>query len=161
SAIPNASGVLVDAGGTVGGTAAGAGNVISGNDGDGLRVAGTVATLVVGNFIGTNALGNAALGNVAFGLVLDNSPGNTVGGTTASAANVISGNFGGGIHVFGPGSTGNLIEGNFIGTDVTGGVALGNLGDGILIQDAPNNVVGGVLSLGANVIAANSTSGVR
>jgi hypothetical protein len=39
--------------------------------------------------------------------------------------------------------TGNRVEGNFIGTDVTGNAALGNGTNGVTINNAPNNVIGG------------------
>ena len=74
----------------IGGTAAGAGNVISGNGGGGVRLSGTAtAALVPGNFIGTNAAGTPGLGNVGFGvrIAADN---NTIGGTAAGAGNVIA-----------------------------------------------------------------------
>jgi len=50
---------------TVGGTAAGVRNVISGNRSSGLiiRDAGTASNLVQGNYLGTDAAGAAALGN--------------------------------------------------------------------------------------------------
>jgi trimeric autotransporter adhesin len=64
--LPNqGDGVLIDSGltgNTIGGTAAGAGNVVSGNHGDGIGVL-SAGNLVQGNKIGTNAAGNAALGN--------------------------------------------------------------------------------------------------
>jgi CSLREA domain-containing protein len=41
------------------------------------------------------------------------------------------------------GSSGNIIEGNFIGTDVTGTADLGNSRYGVAIVDAPGNTIGG------------------
>ena len=77
----------------IGGTAPGAGNVISGNGGDGVRIpsAGTTGTLVQGNKIGTNAAGTAGIPNGArrphdTGATSNN----TIGGTTAAAANIIA-----------------------------------------------------------------------
>ena len=49
-----------------------------------------------------------------------------------------------GVGVFILGGSGHTIAGNFIGTDVTGQQSLGNVnGDGVAIQDSPDNVVGG------------------
>jgi CSLREA domain-containing protein len=71
----------------IGGTAAGAGNVISGNGNMGLSIAGNA--LVQGNRIGTNAAGTAGLGSQGIGIEVFGSN-NTIGGTTAGAANIIA-----------------------------------------------------------------------
>ena len=90
-----------------------------------------------------------------------------VGGITESARNFISGNIGSGVALWGDLSTGNTIQGNYIGTDVTGTVALGNAGAGVLIdQGSAMNRIGsegdGVADVNErNVISANSGSGVR
>ena len=75
---------------TIGGTAAGAGNLISGNSKDGVELEAS-NNLVEGNLIGTNAAGTAALGNGLTGVYVG-AASNTIGGTTAAARNVISGN---------------------------------------------------------------------
>src|SRR5260221_2793412 len=80
---------------TIGGTAAGRGNVISGSGGSGLFLnsSQTTGTIVQGNLIGTNAAGTAALANTLDGIVVaSRSHNNTIGGTTAAARNVTSGN---------------------------------------------------------------------
>ena len=67
---------------------------------------------------------------------------NTIGGTTPRARNLISGNSHIGVDIF-EGATGNLVEGNFIGTNAVG-VSLGNGGDGVLIHGSGfNTTVGG------------------
>ena len=77
--------------------------------------------VVVGNFIGTDATGTTALGNDDYGVVIGRSnpaaSNNTIGGTVPSARNVISANSSGGIGIYG---SGNIAEGNFIGTDANG-----------------------------------------
>lgn len=52
-----------------------------------------------------------------------------------------------------------MIQGNRIGTDVTGTAALGNLG-GVSITGAMNNTIGGTAAAAANLIAFNGAEGV-
>jgi hypothetical protein len=98
----------------IGGTGAGAGNLISGNSDAGIAISGT-NNLVQGNRIGTDVTGTQALGNGVFGVYVS-SGSNTIGGTVAGAGNLISGNGQYGILL---GSSGNLLQGNLIGTDIT------------------------------------------
>ena len=172
-AMGNGAGVvLVDNGSgesndTIGGITPDARNLLSGNLGDGIVFAANAAGSghhVEGNFIGVNAAGTAALGNAGTGIALRfATTNNVIGGTTAAARNIISGNMSFGIFISNlarPNQvTGNSIQGNFIGTDLTGTIALGNGGDGIQINDF-NNMVGGSTSGVGNVIAANSGSGI-
>ncbi|MCA1971595.1 MAG: tandem-95 repeat protein [Caenispirillum sp.] len=108
-------------GNVIGGTMAGQGNVISGNQGwTGIGLGPSASgTLIAGNLIGLNAAGSAALANAGNGITVM-SPNNTIGGIVAGARNVISGNLGRGLVLTGAGATGNVVIGNYIGTDVTG-----------------------------------------
>ena len=154
---------------TVGGTVAGARNVISGNNGYGVYILGT-GNKVQGNYIGTEANGTAPLGNNN-GVVIDGVAENTIGGTTATARNVISGNFTFGIRISFPGAADNKVQGNYIGTDVNGtvidsdgipnnGDELGNGLDGVRIQgDADDNTIGGTTAGAGNIISGNGVSG--
>jgi hypothetical protein len=150
---------------TVGGTTAENRNVISGNTGRGVRIddsdGGTPATAnkVLGNYIGTDKAGLAAIPNAREGVFIDNSATNTIGGTTTSAANVISGNSEDGVEIEGPPSTGNKLQGNFIGATKTG-AALPNADEGVTIDDASNNTIGGTVAGAKNVIAHNVGTGV-
>jgi len=149
---------------TIGGTAAGAGNVISGNDQYGVYIyaSGATGNQVLGNYIGTDKNGTAALGNSSNGVYIGNVPSNTIGGTAAGAGNVISGNNQNGVRIEGNGSTGNQVQGNYIGTDVNGTADLGNSYDGISISSgAGNNTIGGTAAGEGNVIAYNSGDGVQ
>jgi CSLREA domain-containing protein len=168
SAIPNRmDGVHIEGvkQNTVGGTSTDNRNVISGNVGRGVRIdasdGGTPATAnkVLGNFIGTDKAGLAAIPNAREGLFIDDSANNTIGGTTTSSANVISGNAEDGVEVEGPPSTGNKIQGNFIGVTKTL-APLGNADEGVTIDDASNNTVGGTVAGAKNVIAHNVGTGV-
>ena len=119
----------------VGGTGAGDGNLISGNNGDGIAVQDSTNTLIQGNLIGTNVTGTSAFANRLDGVLIESaSTGTTVGGTAAGAGNVISGNTGDGVSITGTGSTGNVVAGNFIGTDVAGTAAMANDKDGVEID---------------------------
>jgi len=78
---------------------------------------------------------------------------------------VISGNAGDGVVISADNATnavlGHVVQGNFIGTDVSGAVALGNTGNGVLIkQKASGNIIGGPAGT-ANTIAFNGLAGVR
>ena len=147
----------------VGGTAAGARNVISGNGGDGVLISNfqTAENAVRGNFIGTNASGNAALGNSGAGVEISNADENLIGGTASGARNVISGNGGDGVVIFGSDATGNVVQGNFIGTGVNGTTALGN-DDGVVISSGSESTVGSAIgsTAGGNRIAHNDGDGV-
>ncbi len=146
---------------TIGGTIAGARNLISGNSGEGVMITGMVATgnQIRGNFIGTNFAGAVNLGN-SYGVFISGAPGNTVGGTTAGVRNVISGNSLDGVVINGNSATGNLIQSNFIGTDASGSIDLGNNMAGISIRSASNNTIGGSTAGARNIISGNNSDGI-
>jgi CSLREA domain-containing protein len=155
-AIPNSqTGVILWSQNTIiGGSEAGAGNVISGNGFAGIDLGGgSTGTTIQGNQIGTDATGTMALGN-DLGIFVNFSADNLIGGTTAGAGNVISGNAGGSVTVNGLDASGNILQGNYIGTDVTGTVALGNVGE-LSVLDAPGNTIGGTESGAGNIISGN------
>ena len=135
----------------VGGPNPGDGNLISGN--------GTGVTLdsnctLQGNLIGTDITGTVAIPNddgvYCFG------SGNTIGGTLPGARNVISGNSGIGVYVRFSTSVNNVVQGNLIGTDITGTAAVGNGGNGVVVQDCANNLIGGDTAAARNVISGNA-----
>jgi hypothetical protein len=157
AAVGNAIGVSVSASNTtIGGTAAGAGNVIAGNVSYGLYVQSGSGNLVEGNYFGTDATGTAALGN-SYDIRIDSSN-NTVGGTAAGARNLIAGSFTG-VYVFS--GTGNLIQGNYIGTDVTGTQALGNTFGVLLFTSQSQTIVGGTAPGAGNLISGNTSDGLQ
>ena len=182
----NASGILLRAvcdNNRIGGTTPGARNVISGNQSSAIHMQGTIGNIVEGNYIGTDVTGEIALGNglnqqggCAVCIVGNRNPlgtgggpgsDNRIGGTTAGAGNVIAGFMGGGdAAIFIGGSSAgdvrranaNIIQGNFIGTNKNGTVALPNRGHGVHVQDGDDNLIGGTVPGAANVIA-NSKKG--
>ena len=140
--------------------------MISGNQESGVYIYGSSATnnLLVSNLIGTDLTGTKALGNGDSGVIIaDGASNNTIGGPSAGDANLISGNTYNstkvtGVELYGSGTTGNVVEGNLIGTDVTGKVSLGNAADGLSIfGGASNNTIGGPTDRNGNVISGNGT----
>lgn len=156
-------GILVGGGARtrIGGTSVTDRNVISGTQGSGiwLEGSGTVDSIIEGNFIGTNGAGfSIQLGNRFEGILLGGgTSGNRIGGANPSSRNIISANGlltgGAGIRLRSAGTQGNTIQGNHIGTDLSGSVALGNA-IGVIINQAVENLVAD------NLISGNGTSGI-
>ena len=164
----NGVGVSLSApGNTVGGTIPAARNLISGNN-TGVQVNNVMNNnvllshdnLITGNYIGTDKNGTAALGNSTNGVFVLASY-NQIGGTQPGAGNLISGNLGSGIELQGASAANNLVVGNLIGTNATGDGDLGNTMNGVRINTAPNNTVGGATSAARNVISGNNAGGVN
>ncbi|HST52114.1 MAG TPA: FG-GAP-like repeat-containing protein [Pyrinomonadaceae bacterium] len=145
----------------IGGTNAGEGNLIGGSLDTGVLIVNSSHdNTVQGNLIGTNATGTAAIPNQNNGVgIFDTAQNNTVGGTSTSARNIISGNLGSGVRYHST-VTGNVVEGNFIGTDTGGTAALGNGLDGVTIEGGTNLTVGGTTAADANTVAFNTQAGV-
>ncbi len=135
-----------------------AGNVVSAGVA-GIMIANSDGTIIQGNYVGLNAAGTAALSNSDRGIYLKNSTNTLIGGTDAADRNVISGNLNHGIHI-NSSSNNNTVEGNYIGTDYTGNVAIGNVGSTLCVDASSNNNVIGAPGAG-NVIAAGSDQGIR
>jgi len=147
--------VVNSTGVTLGGTAAGAGNVVSGNTVNGVSLLeNATGNSFLGNWIGLNAGGNAARPNLGAGIYLA-SGSNFVGGASAAARNVISGNGVQGIYINGAAAAGNVIQGNYIGTTPSGTGALGNTNTGIYVLNAPSTVIGGVTAGAGNLISGS------
>ena len=143
---------------TIGGTVSGARNVISGNSGDGLDITGSFV-VIEGNFIGTDVTGTNAVGNNSGVSICGSCMNDKIGGRTAAARNIISGNRNTGLAVSGSSHT---VQGNFIGTDVTGTKAVPNGNGGVdLSAGTPTGIlIGGVTAIPGkppgNVISGNS-----
>jgi hypothetical protein len=152
----------------VGGTTPEARNIISGGRGDGVLIEITPPSTdnpggnkVQGNYIGTDVTGMVDLGNGGDGVTICRASNNTIGGTVPGAGNVISGNNDDGITIVDSSATGNVVQGNLIGTTTGGTSFLGNSDHGVFInQGASNNTIGGTSVGEGNVIAGNSGHGV-
>jgi uncharacterized repeat protein (TIGR01451 family) len=156
---------------TIGGTAAGAGNLISGNS-TGVAFAypaGNPFTpdnnLIQGNLIGTDPTGTVAVGNL-FGMVVQSGQSNIIGGSAAGARNVVSGNYSNGIEL-NEAAEYTTVQGNYVGVDSSGGLPLGNGYSGIdhattgNLANAYNTLIGGEAPQAGNVVSANSGYGMQ
>jgi titin len=151
---------------TIGGTRPGERNLVSGNHLQGIHVegAGSFANRIVGNLVGSTVSGDTALGNgsqvyLGDGIRLEGASFNVIGGATPAERNVVAGNFDDGIDLH-DGSTHNVVEGNYVGIDITGTRPLGNGADGVYLQNASFNLIGSTVSGDANVIGNNGYNGV-
>ena len=152
-------------GNLVGGTAAGAGNVFGNFQFDavgiGVTAGGGDNNVVQGNLMGTDATGTIRLTSGSAGLALTAGNGNTIGGSAPGAGNVIAGATQG--IIINNSGTGWTIQGNKIGTDITGTLPIGNSESGICESAGPgaNGTIGGRNEGEGNVIAFNGTNGVN
>jgi hypothetical protein len=151
-------------GNTVGGTTTTARNVISGSAVQGITIhdPGTVSNTIAGNYIGLNASGTASLPNAWAGVEIYNgAQSNIIGGTTSGARNVISGNGKQGILIHDPGTTGNVVAGNYFGPSAVGTNAIPNVWAGVnFAGGAQSNLLGGAIPGAGNVISGNGLQGV-
>jgi parallel beta-helix repeat protein len=140
---------------SIGGSVAGARNLISAN-GSGITLLGGAQHIVQGNYFGTDVSGRYALGNKGTGILLQGSDDCKIGGV--NAGNLICNSGDDGLVLLGSART--LVQGNFIGTDSTSVWQQGNGGAGIYIQGGSSSKIGGASAGEGNVIRFNSGSGV-
>ncbi len=133
------------------------GNLIAGNGGDGVFIAGS-SNVVQGNFLGTDVTGMTALPNRNGVFVDYTGGGNTIGGTAVGSGNLIAGNRASGVLL--NATPGNVVQGNFLGTDISGTVALGNGANGVFVTGGWDNTVGGTAPGAGNLISGNGADGV-
>jgi len=126
----------------------------------GIFLDGATGVTVEGNFVGTDPFGTVAAPNY-FGINVLSSPGNILGGAAPASRNLISGNANSGVRITSSASQDNVVRGNYIGVDRSGTLALGNGNQGLRVDSAAFNMVGGPLAGEGNVISANAAEGVR
>lgn len=138
------------------------GLVINGiRDAAGIAIEGANNGVLVSNYLGTDPSGTAPRSNHS-AILLRNAHNNTIGGTNGVTpggactgdCNLLSGNLFHGI-VIDAGSTNNRVWGNFVGLNRQGTGTLFNTEDGILIADAPNNLIGGDTPQKRNIVSGN------
>jgi hypothetical protein len=147
----NGNGVVIlgTSNNTIGGS--GQTNRIAGNSGAGVYIIGSSASnnKVIANNIGLNYSGTAPLGNTD-GVAISGGVNNTLGWNIISASSYV------GVEMWG-GASGNILEGNAIGTNWNGKAGLGNA-TGVSIHGASNNTIG--MPGAANTISGNAGDGV-
>ncbi len=125
-------------------------------NGDGIVLNGSAAT---GNTVSHNTIGlgpdGTALPNARHGVWVEQAPNNTI------VSNVIGGNNGSGVTIHGAAATGNVVANNLIGVNPAGDTARPNGGDGVTIDAAPGNTIGGVTAGQGNLISGNAGAGVQ
>ena len=159
----NGNGVLIlSSGNSIGGATLAERNVISGNT-NGVQIGQpALGNAVLGNLIGTDYTGTLDVGNTEAGVLVIGEA-NAIGGSAAGSRNLISGNIQAGVQLAG-GASANTVQGNLIGTDISGANPLAN-GIGVIVganvdSTASTNTIGGFVAGTANVIAFNATIGV-
>ncbi len=144
---------------TIGGLDTSKRNYIAGNNQSGIHLGGALTTnnVLLGNYIGQN-VNNASIVNSVDGVRV-NAPQNTIGGGASGSGNLISGNTQQGIEITALG-TGTIVQGNFIGTDITGTLDRGNSTDGIFVG-AGGVIIGGANAGEGNLISGNNGEGIE
>ena len=151
------------AGVTLGGACTGACNLLSGNVQAGVRMVNSSepGNTVQGNFIGMLATGLSALPNAFPGVLIFFGKDNLIGGDSAEARNIISGNTLSGVRITGPTSVDNIVAGNYIGLS-TVDFMQPNGTNGVEIEgNASNNTIGGGTPEAGNAIQSNQGDGIN
>ncbi len=139
------------------------GLAVNGFSADQIRIEGAESSgnRIEGCILGPRIDGfTAVTGGGGNGVHVVDAPANRIGGSTLSSRNLISGNSAAGIVIESPSSRGNVVSGNFIGTDFTGAASLGNR-TGLVVSNAFETVCGGTNAAEANVISANAGVGIN
>ncbi|MEM9223308.1 MAG: right-handed parallel beta-helix repeat-containing protein, partial [Pseudomonadota bacterium] len=128
---------------------------VCGNSNGGIIVVGAKGARIQGCRIGVTCTGEEH-GNGTSGVYIAQAPGNSIG-----PENTISGNHHYGVLIYGSKSRENHVFGNLIGTDPQGNSAIPNLRTGVLIFNAPDNVIGGIRSDSRKIISGNRRNGIN
>ncbi|MEM1282231.1 MAG: right-handed parallel beta-helix repeat-containing protein, partial [Chlamydiota bacterium] len=132
------------------------GNVISGNDANGISIVNSNTTNILSNRIGTDSSGSSAIGNSLDGVFISGSDNTNVGGNTNGDGNIISGNLQNGVAI--EGGDNNQIIDNNIGLNAAGNADLGNTLNGVSVSNSTNTQIGN--NGNGNVISGNDANGI-
>jgi uncharacterized repeat protein (TIGR01451 family) len=153
--------VFASQGNQIGGSTPGSGNVVAGGSSINISLqGGSHNNIIQGNTVGLNAAGTAVAGLNQAGIYLIASNGNQIGGTTAGARNVVAGHTGTAQVVVSGGSTNNVVQGNYIGTNAAGTAGFAGTTWGVQLTNAVDNTIGGTAPGAGNVISANGPGGI-
>jgi len=142
----------------IGGTNIGARNFVGGNNRNGIYVRETATNaVIVGNYIGIAPDGSTAISNFSQGISAY-APGLVIGGITTNHRNIVSGNRGNGVELY-TGAHNAVVQGNYIGLNAAGTVAVSNHQYGIYIFNADNAIIGGV-GAARNIVSASRLNGI-
>jgi parallel beta-helix repeat protein len=141
------------------------GNLISGNADNGVWIGdpGSTGNRVLGNRIGTAPDGLSVVGQGDHGIVITlGASSNVIGDGTPAGRNLISGNKNDGILIEGAATSGNVVQGNYIGTNATGLTSLPNGVHGVeLANSTHDNLIGGNRLTGqGNLLSGNRNHGI-
>ncbi|MBX7152392.1 choice-of-anchor D domain-containing protein [bacterium] len=161
SALGNDIGINIIGGSShnkIGGNGAGDRNVISSNNSQGISISdiGSDSNYILGNFVGVDPVGTADFGNSLGILIGSGATGNFIGDGQPGGRNIISGSAQEGVLI--NGADGNFVYGNFIGTDITGTVAIQN-NNGVMVQNGNRNIIGDEGPNRGNLISGNNFFG--
>jgi hypothetical protein len=132
-------------------------NVISDNTNIGIYIASADAIQIRGNYIGVLPDGVSPAGNFTGVHVIGIASNITIGGTTAEARNVISGN-NEGVYIDSQGAN-NVVQGNYLGVGADGTSKVANV-DGLVVYTGATDVTIGGITPGARNVFANSKTGI-
>ncbi len=148
---------------TIGDAVSGGMNIISGNDGNGVRIhQDNLSTILSNNRIGTNAEGTAAVPNQGDGVRIEQAASVAFGGG-AGFENLLSGNGGNGIHSVAGSTAGGalVIKSCRVGVDAAGTAAIPNGLDGIrLARNSTGCTVGDTTGAPSVVASGNGGNGL-
>lgn len=146
----------------VGGTVANQRNVIAGSEFNHIRVLQGIGNRIQGNYLGVNRLAaGTGTGSFFSGVFIADARDNQLGGTADGAGNLIVRSGVHGVLIQGGAATGNLVQGNHIGANLEGTLGMPNSANGVRIDNAPGNTVGGIVLGARNVISANGQNGIE
>lgn len=162
-------GVLIEnsSSNVIGGTPAAQRNLLAGDPA--VVISGTISegNVIQGNYVGTDVSGSRLLdadgnSNLAGGILIDGAPRNLIGGEVGGAGNLLThgaigvfqtAGFVGSVRIQGGAASANVVQGNLIGTDAAGLQVIETGGHGVLVDNAPETVIGGTTEAARNLIS--------